>query len=99
MDDYKKFRFSVTCETKDSPVLHCLRALCQWAEEHPKPQIGWGGTTKKRWDVDHGKFRLRFTKPEYRQSFIKKAEELFSGRWTMIATNDNDPATRQRPPH
>ena len=47
MDDYTKFRYSVTCETADSAVLHCLRALCQWAEEHPKPQIGWGGTTKK----------------------------------------------------
>ncbi len=40
--DHKLFKFSITCQTDDLAVLHCLRALCQYAEQHKKPQIGWG---------------------------------------------------------
>jgi len=47
--DHKLFKFSMTCQTDDLAVLHCLRALCQYAEQHKKPQIGWGGTGKSEW--------------------------------------------------
>jgi hypothetical protein len=98
MDDYQKFRFSVTCQTDDEAVLHCLRALCQWAEEHAKPQIGWGGTTRSAWEKANHQFTLRFTAASHRQRFEQKADELLEGRWKIIAKSDHDPATRQRPP-
>lgn len=96
--DYLRYRFSATCQTADSAVLHCLRALCQWAEKYPKPQIGWGGTTQSNWEESAGKLTLRFTSSEYRQNFIDRSKELLGDRWHLIATNDNDPAKRQRPP-
>jgi hypothetical protein len=98
MDDHQKFRFSITCETQDVAVLHCLRALCQWAEEHPKPQIGWGGTTKEAWELSKGKFTLRFTSAEYRERFVEKAKLLLSEHWTAVETSEHNPAVRQRTP-
>jgi hypothetical protein len=95
-DDYERYHFSVTCETSDAAVLHCLRALCQWAEQWAKPQIGWGGTGEKEWNASGARFTLRFTDPEYRQAFLDKADELLHGRWKLVATRDDDPAKRQR---
>jgi hypothetical protein len=99
MDDYQRYHFSATCQTSDFAVLYCLRSLCQWAEQHVKPQIGWGGTTKTKWKASNGQLTLRFTDPAYRQNFVDKANELLDGRWTLLGTNDDDPAERQRPPH
>jgi hypothetical protein len=99
VSDYERYHFSATCETSDSAVLHCLRALCQWAEEWKKPQIGWGGTGESDWKALDGKFTLRFTTPDYRRHFLDKADELLKGRWRLVSTNDNDPARRQRAPH
>lgn len=94
--DHERFKFSITCQTDDLAVLHCLRSLCQFSEKHPKKQIGWGGTSKVNWRRSSGRFTLRFTDPKYRQHFIDEANRLLSGHWSIISTNDNDPATPQR---
>jgi len=99
MDDYARFRFSITCKTGDDAVLHCLRGLCQWSEEHSKPQIGWGGTTASSWKASGGRLTLRFTEAKFRDRFVLKANELLAGRWTIISTSDSDPAIRQRAVH
>jgi hypothetical protein len=98
-DDYQHYHFSATCQTQDAAVLHCLRALCQWAEKWKKPNIGWGGTTQRRWELSGGRLTLRFTNPAYRQNFVDKANELLNGRWAPVGSNDNNPAERQRLPH
>ena len=96
IDDYKRYRFSVTCETADRAVLHCLRALCQWAEQYRKKQIGWGGTGDSSWQTAGGQFTLRFTSPDFRERFVQEANRLLPGHWRVVSRNDNDPATRQR---
>jgi hypothetical protein len=48
---------SLTClylwiseDSRGEAVLHCLRALCQWAQRgESNPNIGWGGTGEKSW--------------------------------------------------
>jgi hypothetical protein len=94
--EHNLFRYSITCKTNDLAVLHCLRALCQFAEKHKRPQIGWGGTGESKWRADSGQFILRFTKPEYREQFIEEANRLFSDYWTLISIHDNDSASPQR---
>lgn len=94
--DHKAFHFSVTCHTDDEAVLFCLRALCQYVEEHSKPQIGWGGTGAADWKKAKGQFKLRFTDPSFRQSFVQEAHRLLPGKWREVATDDNDPAAPQR---
>jgi hypothetical protein len=96
MDDYKLYRFSITCHTEDPAVLHCLRALCQFCEQYKKPQIGWGGTGEREWRSAGFNFTLRFTSPSFREKFIAEAERLLKGHWTVVGTDDNDPARPQR---
>jgi len=98
MDDHELFHFSAMCQTPDLAVLHCLRALCHWAERHPKRQIVWGGTTEASWRKS-GQLTLRFTSPSYRQNFIVEAGKLLKDRWTLVETSDNNPAKPKRRPH
>ena len=46
---YQHCKFSITCHTDELAVVHCLRSLCEFAENDCLPQIGWGGTKKSDW--------------------------------------------------
>ena len=95
--DYQRCRYSITCHTDDLAVVHCLRALCQFAEKGCRPQIAWGGTTESNWTAAGNQITLRFTSPSYRDVFVKEAEQLLSsGSWSEVCRSDNDPARRQR---
>lgn len=97
--DYLRCCFSVTCYTDDLAVVHCLRALCQYAEKECRPQIAWGGTTEKAWRRDGRRITLRFTEPLFRDKFLQEAMRLLpEGSWQETGRSDNDPATRQRKP-
>jgi len=96
--DYLRCKFSITCYTDDMAVVHCLRALCHYAEIAVKPQIAWGGTTLENWAHSDKKVTLRFTSPYHRETFVREAARLLpTGSWKEIERNDNDPAQRQRP--
>jgi hypothetical protein len=97
MDDYQRCHFSITCRTEDLAVVHCLRALCQHAEQGCLPQIAWGGTSESSWRSSGKSIKLRFTSPSYREAFIREANRLLPlGIWHEIERRDNDPAVRQR---
>lgn len=100
MNYHLQFRYSVTCFTKDYAVVHCLRALCEWAEKakYPHKMIGWGHTKKADWQKKNCCITLRFTDRNCRQAFLDKAADLLPDRWNESAQNDNDPAipTRNR---
>jgi hypothetical protein len=99
MDHYQKFRFSVTCQTQDDAVLHCLRGLCQWAEKHSPRQIAWGGTGEDVWKRSNATVTFHFSNPNYRQTFIQKADALLGTTWALVTTSDDDPQVRQRSTH
>lgn len=94
--DHNAFHYSITCKTDDEAVLFCLRSLCQFCEKHSKPQIGWGGTGSAEWKAAKGTFKLRFTNPLYRKQFIGEGQRLLSGRWSVVQSDDADPASPQR---
>jgi hypothetical protein len=94
--DHSLFRFSATCRTDDPAVLRCLRSLCQFAEEHRMPQIGWGGTGTSEWQKKSGSVTFRFTDPRFRELFLSEGERLLAGHWKLVGTSDNDPASPQR---
>ncbi|MGC3961562.1 MAG: hypothetical protein QM813_27650 [Verrucomicrobiota bacterium] len=96
--DFKRCKFSITCHTDDLAVVHCLRALCHFAEIAVKPQIAWGGTTIESWASSGKQVTLRFTSPHHRETFIREATRLLpAGIWKETARSDDDPAHRQRP--
>jgi hypothetical protein len=91
-----RYHFSATCGTDDSAVVHCLRALCEWAERGESPQIGWGGSTEKEWKGQGQQITLRFSNPDLRRKWQEKATELLHGRWSLVRTDDEDPALQRR---
>jgi len=95
--DYLRCKFSVTIFTEDLAVVHCLRSLCEYAEEGVRGQIGWGGTTRESWIKNGNKITLRFSSPRFRDVFLFKSKNLLApNSWYEDSRSDNDPATRQR---
>jgi hypothetical protein len=62
-EEYQRCHFSITCFTEDPAVVHCLRALCHFAEDGVKPQIAWGGTKIPEWLAAGKRITLRFSSP------------------------------------
>ncbi len=97
MNHYQRCRYSITCHTDDLAVVHCLRAICHFAEEGCPPQIAWGGTTEVKWRAAGNRITLRFTSPAYRDNFVKEAMRILPpDSWSEVARSDNDPARRRR---
>jgi hypothetical protein len=83
--DYERYHYSATFQTNDEAVLHCLRALCQWAQRDERsPNIGWGGTGERPWQDHQNVASVRFTSTERRQKWIAKATELLGAKWTLV---------------
>ena len=87
--DLSQYRYSITVETQDDAVLYCLRALWQYAERHPLPPDGELATTSE-WRLGEGRITFRFSNPYNRGDFLGEATRLLAGKWTRIATSDND---------
>jgi hypothetical protein len=96
-EDYELCRYSITCSTDDLAIVHCLRALCEFAITDVRPQIGWGGTKATEWRAAGNQITLRFTTHESRERFVQEARRLLpAGSWAEVSRSDNDPAKRQR---
>jgi len=96
MSQHVMYRYSVTIKTDDLAVLHCLRALSAYAQLTGNTRIPWGGTKKEDWGRDNHHVTFHFSKPEYRESFIKEASRLLArDLWEKVRQSDNDPATPQ----
>jgi hypothetical protein len=95
--DYARCRFSITLQTNDLAIVHCLRALCEHNLKGCRGNIGWGGTGEGAWRSNANQIKLRFTDPSERDSFLKDAKRLLpTGSFVVLATSPNDPAHRQR---
>lgn len=96
-EEYQRCKYSITVHADDLAVVHCLRSLCEYAEQDVKPQIGWGGTKRKNWEKDNNQITLRFSSPDFRNKFVETASRLLpDGSWSEVKRNDCDPAKRQR---
>ncbi|WP_321493326.1 hypothetical protein [uncultured Desulfobacter sp.] len=93
MGDHYKYKYSITMQSDDLAVVHCLRSLSQFSQKTGNNRITWGNTKESDWKRDGKKVTFRFTTPEYRKFFISEAERLLpSDSWTISAQNENDPA-------
>lgn len=96
-EDFERCKYSITCFTDDPVIVHCLRAICHFAEVDIKPQIAWGGTKMKDWVNAGHQITLHFTSPHHRERFVREASRVLPERsWRETGRNDNDPAQRQR---
>lgn len=96
MSRHAEYHYSVTIKTDDEAILHCLRALSQYAQFTGNKRIPWGGTKREDWERDDHCATFHFSKPEYRVIFIKKASCLLPRTlWEKIEEKDNDSAIPQ----
>ena len=96
MSRHAQFHYSVTVETDDEAVLHCLRALSQDAQATENKRIPWGGTKKQDWERNKHCVKFHFSKPDYRKTFTREAERLLpTDLWKKVAESDSDPAMPQ----
>lgn len=97
MSQHHNYHYSITVQTHDEAVLHCLRALSQYAQVDGNKRIPWGGTKKQNWELEDHKVTFYFSKTAYRNSFIEEVKRLLSESLFKIEkTNDNDPAQPQK---
>ena len=87
--DLSQYRYSITVETQDDAVLFCLRALWQYAERHPLPEFAELATTDE-WRLSDGRVTFRFSNAYNRGDFLGEATRLLAGKWTRLASSDND---------
>ena len=85
------FRYSITCRSADEAVLHCLKALADFAEGGGHKRSAWVDAAVAAWDRDQDLVTLRFTTQSNRDAFRRKARELLGGRWAEYAVRDSDP--------
>jgi hypothetical protein len=88
--DRSLFRYSITVEAQDDAVLFCLRGLAEFAEgERPATEFDRAATGE--WRLDDGRVTFRFSTPSSRGDFLGEATRLLSGKWTRVASSDDDP--------
>jgi len=96
MTTHSEYRYSITVHTDDLAVLHCLRAIAQFAQAEGNRSIPWGNTKEVHWQANSHEVSFRFTSDDYRASFRNTADRVLKGLWSEKSTNDNDPATPAR---
>ena len=93
MNQHSKYKYSITLQTDDLPVVNCLRALSQYSQKSGNVRIPWGNTKGRDWERDNHQVTFRFTTPEYREGFVSEVKRLLpKGLWKEIARSNNDPA-------
>jgi len=98
-DAHARTKFSITVSTDDEVVLHCLRAIAQYAEKDVPPQIAWGGTTASAWRASDNEATFRFSSARFRDDFLADANRVLAGRFRSVRTRDDDPAQPRRVRH
>jgi len=94
---HEDYHFSITVHTDDLAVLHCLRALADYAEKSSQKKIAWGGTTKPNWQCNNNCVVFHFSKNGFREEFKRQARRLLpEASWTLKREADNDPAKPER---
>jgi hypothetical protein len=86
----ESFRFSVTCRSAEEAVLHCLKALADFAESGGHKKDSSVDAAVAEWHRDE-RVTLRFTTPDRRDTFRRIARDLLQGRWAEYAARDDDP--------
>lgn len=96
MSQHSRYHYSITIKTDDEVVLHCLRALSQFAQKDGNVRIPWGGTKKRDWEGSYHEVKFHFSSPKYRRTFLEEARRLLSVElWKKLSENDSDPAKPQ----
>ncbi len=92
------YHYSATVQTNDLAVLHCLRALADYAEKSQLKKVAWGGTTADYWRQHGHMVKFHFSSMDCRETFLKEATRVLPDMWKLFRTKDDDPPTEEERP-
>lgn len=90
MSQYTRYQYSITCRSSEEAVLHCLKALADYAEGGAHKNTTSAEATMAEWNRPD-RVTLRFTSADSRSAFRELARKLLGGRWAEYAARDDDP--------
>jgi hypothetical protein len=93
-DKHKEFTFSVTIHSEEYALISSMRGLAFYCQGEISKQISWGNTKEKDWAKAGRKAKFHFSRQNYRDNFIREAQNLFrDGLWRIEGIpSNNDPA-------
>lgn len=90
---HELYRFSVTIQSDDLPVVGCLRALAQYSQRTGNNRIPWGGTKDLDWERAGYRVTFHFTSADFREGFLREATRvLLAEAWMEVGRSDSDAA-------
>jgi hypothetical protein len=99
---HAEHHYSITCESDDEAVVHCLRGIAEFAEKRAPLNAAWGNTGRESWEENGHRVTFHFSCTDYRQIFRDVANDILNDsssdkpkeRWKEIKDleSDNDPA-------
>ena len=98
MLDYADYKFSVTIQSDDIALVHCLRALADFSQKDGNQRIAWEGRGEDDWKLAGEQATFRFTTPDFRGGFLREAGRLLALLpWRIISQSDDDPWPNSAP--
>lgn len=95
MVEHKDYIFSVTIHSEDLALVSAMRGLAWYCQFDGNKQISWGNIKEKDWMKAGKQATFHFTRQNYRDNFILRANELFrDGLWKITEQSNNNPAKR-----
>lgn len=83
------YRHTVTVRTDDLAVLLALRGLVHYCQrEGSDKNKAWAGTGEREWrDADH-QVTFKFSRPDYRATFMEEVNRLLPSLWSKVSEHD-----------
>jgi len=97
MSPHTAHTYTVTCESHDEAVVHCLVALAHFAEHTMLDEEAAAGGALEPctpapadlgWEREEGRVTFRFSEQGRRGIFLGEATRLLSGKWTRAAVTE-----------
>ncbi len=85
------YNYSLTVRTDDLAVLHALRGLVHYCQrEGSDKNKAWAGTGEKEWREANYQATFKFSRPDYRATFLREADRLLPSRWSKVSEHDHE---------
>lgn len=82
------FRYRVTIRTDDLAVLCAIRGLVHCCQKEGPVNTAWGGTGEKEWRDANHQVTFKFSRQQYRGTFLKEAGRLLPSLWSKVSEHD-----------
>jgi hypothetical protein len=95
MSQHKHFKFSITIQTDNFPIIASMRGLAWFCQNEINRQIAVAGSKEEDWKRDNHCVTFYFSSKANRDNFATVANNLFRPPWSIKELSDNNPPEPQ----